>query len=107
MTPAKRIADLILAVSLTLVLLPLIIGIALAILIRDGRPILFGQTRVKTPGHNFTLWKFRTMLPTRSVKDHGVSGGHKRRRITKTGKVLRRSLTGPADSIPNRRQTRS
>ncbi|MCB1359321.1 MAG: sugar transferase, partial [Maritimibacter sp.] len=85
MTPAKRIADLFLAVTLALLLLPLIIVVAVAILIRDGRPILFGHTRVKTPGQTFTLWKFRTMRPNRVVKDHGVSGGHKRRRITKTG----------------------
>ena len=91
MTPAKRIADLLLAITLTLLLLPLIVGVALTILIRDGRPILFGHTRVKTPGHNFTLWKFRTMRPTRVVKDHGVSGGHKRRRITSTGRFLRRT----------------
>ena len=91
MTPAKRIADLFLAVTLALLLLPLIIVVAVAILIRDGRPILFGHTRVKTPGQTFTLWKFRTMRPNRVVKDHGVSGGHKRRRITKTGKFLRRT----------------
>ena len=91
MTPAKRIADLLLAIGLGLALLPLIVGVALAILIRDGRPILFGHTRVKSPGHTFTLWKFRTMRPTRVVKDHGVSGGHKRRRITRTGKFLRRT----------------
>ncbi len=91
MTPAKRFADLFLAVVLTLILFPFIIIVALAILIRDGRPILFGHPRVKSPGQNFTLWKFRTMHPTRAVKDHGVSGGHKRRRITGTGKFLRRT----------------
>jgi len=89
MTLSKRLADLLLAISMGLLLLPLIIGIALTILIQDGRPILFGHTRSKTPDHNFTLWKFRTMRPMRTRKDHGVSGGHKRRRITRTGRFLR------------------
>jgi len=91
MTFGKRLADLALALSLGLVLLPLIAAVALAILIRDGRPILFGHTRTRTPGKNFTLWKFRTMTPMRTRKDHGVSGGHKRRRITRTGRFLRRT----------------
>ena len=91
MTPAKRIADLLLAVTLALLLSPLIVVVALAILIRDGRPILFGHTRVKSPGQTFTLWKFRTMRQLRRRQDHGVSGGHKRRRITRTGRFLRRT----------------
>ena len=89
MTLSKRLADLFLAISMGLILLPLIIGVALAILIRDGRPILFGHKRCKTPDQIFTLWKFRTMRQLRKRRDHGVSGGHKRRRITKTGRFLR------------------
>lgn len=91
MTIGKRLFDLLLALSMGLVLLPMIVGVALAIWTRDGRPILFGHTRVKAPGQTFTLWKFRTMRPLRRRKDHGVSGGHKRRRITQTGRFLRRT----------------
>ncbi|PIE06855.1 MAG: sugar transferase [Rhodobacterales bacterium] len=91
MTPAKRTADLLLAITMALLLSPLIIGIALAILITDGRPVLFGHTRSKTPDEEFTLWKFRTMHPARNHQDHGVSGGHKRRRITRTGALLRKT----------------
>lgn len=91
MTFGKRLADLLLALAMALLLSPVIAGVALTILIRDGRPILFGHTRAKAPGVNFTLWKFRTMYPMRKRKDRGVSGGHKRRRVTKTGKFLRRT----------------
>lgn len=91
MTLPKRIFDLVLALALGLVLLPLIGAVALAILVRDGRPILFGHTRSKSPDETFTLWKFRTMINMRRRRDHGVSGGHKRRRITKLGRVLRRT----------------
>ncbi|SPF79431.1 sugar transferase [Pseudoprimorskyibacter insulae] len=88
MTPLKRAFDLASAVFLTAVLWPLIVGVALAILIRDGRPILYLSERMKTPDQGFTLWKFRTMTTDRN--DSGVSGGDKVSRITDTGRFLRR-----------------
>jgi lipopolysaccharide/colanic/teichoic acid biosynthesis glycosyltransferase len=91
MKPSKRAFDLILAITLGILLLPIIAAVAIAILVRDGRPILFGHQRSNAPGQTFTLWKFRTMLPLRRRRDHGVSGGHKRRRITKLGRILRRT----------------
>lgn len=89
MTWSKRLFDLTLALALGIVLLPLIALVALAILVFDGRPILFGHKRAKAPCETFTLWKFRTMINLRRKKDHGVSGGHKRRRITRLGRFLR------------------
>ncbi|RME17515.1 MAG: sugar transferase, partial [Alphaproteobacteria bacterium] len=85
---SKRIFDLVVALILSVVLAPVIAAVALVILVRDGRPVFFGHTRVRAPGETFTLWKFRTMLPLRRKRDHGVSGGHKRRRITRTGRFL-------------------
>ena len=91
MTLSKRLADLTLALGMGLVLLPLIGAIALAILVADGRPVFFGHTRVKTPRKTYTLWKLGTKRQLRRRQDHGVSGGHKRRRITRTGRFLRRT----------------
>lgn len=88
---SKRVFDIGLALLLGIVLLPVIGAVALLILVRDGRPIFFGHRRSRAPGQEFTLWKFRTMLPLRRRRDKGVSGGHKRRRITKTGRFLRRT----------------
>lgn len=88
MTFSKRLLDLASAVFLTVVLSPLILGVALAILILDGRPILYLSERMKTDSEGFTLWKFRTMTPTSN--DQGVSGGNKVSRITRTGAFLRR-----------------
>lgn len=87
----KRVFDLILAFVLGIVLLPVMAVVALLILVRDGRPVFFGHRRSKSPTETFTLWKFRTMRPLRRQSDHGVSGGHKRRRITKLGRFLRRT----------------
>ncbi|MBE9635927.1 sugar transferase [Salipiger mangrovisoli] len=88
MTVSKRGLDILLAALLLLLLSPLILGIAAAILIRDGRPVFYLSERMKTPEQGFRLWKFRTMRP--DVGDRGVSGGDKITRISETGKFLRR-----------------
>ncbi|MWD27068.1 sugar transferase [Aquicoccus sp. SCR17] len=88
MTPAKRAMDVICALGLGLLLSPLIAGVALAVLLRDGRPVLYLSERMQTPTRGFQLWKFRTMAV--ASRDTGVSGGDKAHRITRTGRVLRR-----------------
>lgn len=88
MTPAKRIFDIAAALGLGLLLAPLILGVALAVWLRDGRPVFYLSERMQTPGRAFRLWKFRTM--TVVERDSGVSGGDKAARITPTGRLLRR-----------------
>ncbi|MCR8549527.1 sugar transferase [Salipiger sp. P9] len=88
MTPAKRLLDIALSLTLIVLLSPLIGVIAAMILIRDGRPVLYLSERMKTPDRGFQLWKFRTMHPDKD--DCGVSGGDKAGRITRTGALLRR-----------------
>lgn len=88
MTWSKRVMDIVLALALSAVLWPLIVGVALAILLLDGRPLLYRAERMRAPGQGFLLWKFRTMTP--AANDRGVSGGDKTDRITRTGRTLRR-----------------
>ena len=88
MTPGKRVFDVVAALVLLTGLLPFIVLIALAILVLDGRPVLYLSERMKTQNEGFRLWKFRTMKPDAS--DRGVSGGDKSSRITRTGRALRR-----------------
>lgn len=89
MTPAKRLFDIVFSIILSVVLLPLIVGVAMVILMRDGRPILHLSERMRTPERAFFLLKFRTMRP--DPADKGVSGGDKAARITPTGRYLRRT----------------
>jgi lipopolysaccharide/colanic/teichoic acid biosynthesis glycosyltransferase len=89
MTPSKRAFDLVIGLVLAVVLAPLAMAIALAILVMDGRPVLFLSERMKTPERAFALIKFRTMTPADA--DQGVSGGDKADRITRIGRVLRRT----------------
>lgn len=88
MTPGKRLCDVLLALILGLVLLPVIGLIATLIAMHDGRPIFHRSERMKTPDQAFTLWKFRTMTP--GPDPGGVSGGDKAERITSLGRILRR-----------------
>lgn len=95
MTPSKRLFDLIVALLLGLVLLPVILVVAGVILLLDGRPVFYLSERMKSPTQGFTLVKFRTMKTV--VGDSGVSGGDKSARITRTGAFLRRTRL---DEVP-------
>lgn len=88
MSPGKRAMDIALALVLVVVLLIPTLLVAAAILILDGRPVLYPSKRMKAPGQSFILWKFRTM--TNAGRDASVSGGYKKNRITRTGQFLRR-----------------
>lgn len=95
MTFPKRAFDLVAAVLLSVLLLPVVLVTTLTILLLDGGPVFYTSERMKTPTQGFWLVKFRTMTPT--VVDGGVSGGDKLKRITRTGDFLRRSRL---DEVP-------
>lgn len=88
MTPAKRAFDLIVAAVAAVLLWPLALLAALAILLLDGPPVFYPSARMKDAGTEFTLWKFRTMRP--AATDTGVTGGDKADRISRSGHVLRK-----------------
>ncbi|PIE14068.1 MAG: sugar transferase [Rhodobacterales bacterium] len=89
MTIGKRLVDIFLALLLTVILWPVILGLAIAILLREGRPVFYVSERMRAPGQPFQLWKFRTM--TTVTTDTGVSGGDKSARITPMGRFMRRT----------------
>ncbi len=87
MTPTKRAFDLIVALMLLPLLLPLIAGIAALIWARDGAPVFYLSERIREAGRSFQLVKFRTMVP--NAARTGVTGGDKSRDITPLGHRLR------------------
>lgn len=87
MTWHKRLFDLFFASLLVALLAPVILGLALWLLIRQGRPVFYVAERMKTPDRPFRLWKFRTMTVVDA--DSGVSGGDKAARVTPAGAWLR------------------
>jgi len=83
----KRIFDLFFASLLVIILGPILIGLLVWLLVKEGRPLFHVAERMKTPNEPFRLWKLRTM--TVAARDQGVSGGDKAARITPTGAWLR------------------
>lgn len=99
MTPSKRLFDLFAALILGLILLPIILVIAAAIMVLDGRPVFYVSERMRAPNEPFALVKFRTMKPAST--DSGVTGGDKSDRITRTGRFLRRTRLDEVPQIWN------
>jgi exopolysaccharide biosynthesis polyprenyl glycosylphosphotransferase len=58
----KRVSDLVLASIGLLIISPLMLGIAMAIKLQDGGPVIFRQARVGRGGKSFTMLKFRSMV---------------------------------------------
>jgi len=58
----KRTLDIVFALALAIVALPVFLITALAILLESGRPVFFSHKRVGRGGRAFRLMKFRTML---------------------------------------------
>jgi sugar transferase EpsL len=65
---------------------PLIVAIAAALAITEGRPIYFRQERAGLHGRPFTIHKFRTM---RTPRTDEMSIDADRRRVTSIGRLLR------------------
>jgi lipopolysaccharide/colanic/teichoic acid biosynthesis glycosyltransferase len=66
---------------------PILLGIGLSIVLFDGRPVFFRQTRIGRNGTPFRLWKFRTMRPGASGARITAGGDP---RVTTVGRFLRK-----------------
>ena len=58
-----RACDIVLASVAFVLLSPVMLVVALAVLASGGRPILYSGLRVGQGGHSFTMRKFRTLAP--------------------------------------------
>ncbi len=122
---AKPVIDVVGASLLTLLVAPLMALIAIAIVVTNGRPAIFGQARVGRDGKVFTMYKFRTMRPDRRNSQGSFARPDRRRnhktpddpRLTWLGRILRKwsldelpqlwnvvlgdmSLVGPRPEMP-------
>jgi lipopolysaccharide/colanic/teichoic acid biosynthesis glycosyltransferase len=71
--------------ALAIVLAPVLAVVALLVRVADGRPLLFVHERAGLDGRPFGLLKFRTMRPPASTGEPDAA------RITRVGRLLRRS----------------
>lgn len=86
---AKRTLDLTLAVVGLIVLCPVMLMIALAVVIDSRGPVLFRQVRVGRFGRPFAIYKFRTMVADAAQLGANISPSDDPR-ITRVGRFLRR-----------------
>lgn len=111
----KPLFDVVLAIIALIVLSPIMLVAALAILIEDGRPVLFVHERTGRDGRPFRIFKFRSMGKNSEVVP---SADGSKLQITKVGAVIRRlnidelpqlfnivgqqmSIVGPRPGLPS------
>ncbi|MDQ4069363.1 MAG: sugar transferase [Actinomycetota bacterium] len=95
----KPIVDVVGAAVLLVLLVPVLVGVALAVRMKLGRRVIYRQERMGRDGKPFVMYKFRTMHPDRrraQVPFEGIDRrvSHKRDddpRHTPVGRFLRRS----------------
>lgn len=124
----KRSLDFAGALFFLMLLTPLFLVTALAILIEDGRPIFYNQTRVTRGGKLFKMFKFRSMFNNadeikKTLQSDETTGSvifkmKNDPRITRSGKIIRKlsidelpqlwnvligelSLVGPRPPLPD------
>jgi exopolysaccharide biosynthesis polyprenyl glycosylphosphotransferase len=95
----KRAMDLVLGSFALLVTAPVVAVAAIAVLLDDGRPVLFRQTRVGRDGRTFSLLKLRTMCRDAEARLDGLRDQNARvgplfkmtddPRVTTVGRFLR------------------
>lgn len=82
----KRAFDIVASAAALVVLAPVLGLVALVILVREGRPVLFRQTRPGLNAHPFEMLKFRTM---RHAVDRRGQPLPDDQRLTNLGRFLR------------------
>jgi len=83
----KEALDRFIALGLLILILPVMVLTALAVLVLDGRPIFYRQNRYGEKGRVFSLYKFRTMK--NRAEEGSIYTAEGDERITWLGKFLR------------------
>lgn len=111
----QRVFDLVVAAAATVLLSPVLALTSVAILLEDGRPVLFRQRRLGKDGAPFTVFKFRSMPVTSTEVPSALAAAL---RVTRVGTVIRRlnidelpqlinvfrgemSIVGPRPALPS------
>lgn len=92
----KRLIDVVASSLAIIILLPVYIGVAIAIKITSKGPIIYRQERIGKFGEPFTIYKFRSMVAD-SEKNGPALSSKSDERITPLGKFMRKTHL---DEIP-------
>jgi lipopolysaccharide/colanic/teichoic acid biosynthesis glycosyltransferase len=94
----RRLADVVVAGVGLVVLAPLIAGLAVAVRVNLGSPIVYRQRRLGVGGHPFELLKFRSMRHPAPGREHPMYDAE---RITTVGRWLRATSLDELPSLWN------
>ena len=124
----KRSFDLLFSLTVLVLLSPVFLLIAIAVLICSGWPVFYSQKRVGLNGRSFKFYKFRSMVKGADkmlsdvenihTKDHVIFKNRQDPRITPVGRILRKysldelpqflnvlnnsmSVVGPRPALPH------
>ena len=87
----KRVFDSLFALAVLIFLTPVLLAIAIAVKLSSPGPVLFRQRRKGVDGHQFEIFKFRTMRVHQEAAGHITQAGRHDKRITRVGAFLRRT----------------
>jgi sugar transferase EpsL len=87
-THLKRLLDIAGSLVLLAGFLPVLVVVSLAVLVTDGRPVLFRQVRPGYRTRPFQIAKFRTMREARDAQGREL---HDKDRLTSLGHFLRKT----------------
>jgi exopolysaccharide biosynthesis polyprenyl glycosylphosphotransferase len=124
----KRSFDLLFSLTVMVLLSPVFLLIAIAVLISSGWPIFYSQKRIGLNGRSFKFYKFRSMVKGADkmlsdvenihAKDHVIFKNRQDPRVTPIGRILRKysldelpqflnvlnnsmSVVGPRPALPH------
>lgn len=86
---AKRIFDVLVAVSALILLAPLLILVALLVWVTSPGPVIFDQERIGLRGQPFRILKFRSMVNGAAGQGPSVTASNDAR-VTPVGAVIRK-----------------
>jgi lipopolysaccharide/colanic/teichoic acid biosynthesis glycosyltransferase len=82
----KRAMDIVVSSAVLIVSSPILAAVAVAIRVRMGKPVLYGQLRPGLHERTIRVWKFRTMTDARDSQGRLLPDGE---RLTGLGRWLR------------------
>jgi len=94
----RRAVDILVSGGLLVLASPVLLAAMLAIRIESPGPVLYRQRRSGRHGHAFDVLKLRTMVEGAEHKGAGLAINQDDARITRVGKLLRRTSL---DELPN------
>ncbi|MEW6300994.1 MAG: sugar transferase [Thermodesulfobacteriota bacterium] len=97
----KRLTDLTLSLLGLLISVPVWLLVSLAIVLEDGRPVVYVQTRMGRDGCIFPLFKFRSMVRDAEGMTGPVWASQDDPRVTRVGRLLRATALDELPQLVN------